>query len=216
MVVFVERVWSASSCAPLATPRASDCVPTEEAAGRWSGPLISCAASCWSPPTTLKMSCLLSIVVPVYNEEQTLPRFLAAIRPVLAEVTEDHEIIFVADPCTDRTVELLRTEHQRDPRVKLLLFSRRFGQPAATIGGMTFSSGQAVVIIDCDLQDPPRLIPEMVRLWRAGDKVVIPQRTSREGEKLIKRLLSHVGYSGINRIADFPVSRNNGDRRLVD
>ena len=83
------------------------------------------------------MSCLLSIVVPVYNEEQTLPKFLAALRPVLTEVTEDYEIIFVADPCTDRTVELIRAEHDTDPRVKLLLFSRRFGQPSATMGGMT-------------------------------------------------------------------------------
>src|SRR5882724_2565689 len=162
------------------------------------------------------MSCLLSIVVPVYNEEQTLPRFLAAIRPVLAEVTEDHEIIFVADPCTDRTVELLRAEHQRDPRVKLLLFSRRFGQPAATIGGMTYATGQAVVIIDCDLQDPPRLIPEMVRLWRAGNKVVIPQRTSREGETLIKRIIAYVGYWVINRIAIVPMPRNTGDCRLLN
>jgi glycosyltransferase involved in cell wall biosynthesis len=162
------------------------------------------------------MPCLLSIVVPVYNEEQTLPRFLAAIRPVLAEVTEDYEIIFVADPCTDRTVEVIRTEHERDPRVKLLLFSRRFGQPAATTGGMTYATGQAVVIIDCDLQDPPRLIPEMVRLWRAGNKVVIPQRTSREGETLIKRLISYVGYWVINRIAIVPIPRNTGDFRLLD
>jgi len=162
------------------------------------------------------MSYLLSIVVPVYNEEQTLPRFLAAVRPALAEVTEDYEIIFVADPCTDRTVELLRSEHESDPRVKLLLFSRRFGQPAATIGGMTFASGQAVVIIDCDLQDPPRLIPEMVRLWRAGNKVVIPQRTSREGETLIKRLIAYVGYWVINRIAIVPIPRNTGDFRLLD
>jgi dolichol-phosphate mannosyltransferase len=162
------------------------------------------------------MSCLLSIVVPVYNEEQTLPRFLAAIRPVLAEVTEDYELIFVADPCTDRTVEVIRTENERDPRVKLLLFSRRFGQPAATTGGMTYATGQAVVIIDCDLQDPPRLIPEMVRLWRAGNKVVIPQRTSREGETLIKRLISYVGYWVINRIAIVPIPRNTGDFRLLD
>jgi len=120
------------------------------------------------------MSCLLSVVVPVYNEEQTLPRFLAAIRPVLAQVTEDYEIIFVADPCTDNTVEVIRAEYDRDPRVKLLLFSRRFGQPSATLGGMTYATGQAIVVIDCDLQDPPGLIPEMVRLWRAGNKVVIP------------------------------------------
>jgi len=162
------------------------------------------------------MSCLLSVVVPVYNEEQTLPRFLATIRPVLASVTEDYEILFVADPCTDGTVEAIRAEHERDPRIKLLLFSRRFGQPAATIGGMTYARGQAIVVIDCDLQDPPGLIPEMVRLWRAGNKVVIPQRTSREGETLIKRVISYVGYWVINRIAIVPIPPNTGDFRLLD
>jgi dolichol-phosphate mannosyltransferase len=162
------------------------------------------------------MSRLLSIVVPVYNEEQTLPKFLAAIRPVLAQVTEDYEIIFVADPCTDRTVELIRAEHDADDRIKLLLFSRRFGQPSATIGGLTYATGQAVVVIDCDLQDPPGLIPEMVRLWREGNKVVIPQRTSREGETLIKRIIAYCGYWVINRIAIVPIPRNTGDYRLLD
>jgi glycosyltransferase involved in cell wall biosynthesis len=162
------------------------------------------------------MSPLLSVVVPVYNEEQTLPRFLATIRPVLASVTQDYEIVFVADPFTDATVELIRAEHERDPRIKLLLFSRRFGQPAATIGGMTYARGQAIVVIDCDLQDPPGLIPEMVRLWRAGNKVVIPQRTSREGETLAKRVISYVGYWVINRIAIVPIPPNTGDFRLLD
>ncbi|HVZ73680.1 MAG TPA: glycosyltransferase family 2 protein [Polyangia bacterium] len=162
------------------------------------------------------MSCLLSVVVPVYNEEQTLPKFLAAIRPVLSQVTEDYEIIFVADPCTDRTVEMIRAENERDPRVKLLLFSRRFGQPAATIGGLNYARGEAVIVIDCDLQDPPRLIPEMVRLWREGNKVVIPQRTSREGETMIKKIISYVGYWVINRIAIVPIPRNTGDFRLLD
>lgn len=162
------------------------------------------------------MSCLLSVVVPVYNEEQTLPKFLSTMRPVLSQVTEDYEIIFVADPCTDRTVEMIREEHERDPRVKLLLFSRRFGQPSATIGGMTFATGQAVIVIDCDLQDPPSLIPEMVRLWREGNKVVIPQRISREGETLVKRIISYVGYWVINRIAIVPIPRNTGDFRLLD
>jgi dolichol-phosphate mannosyltransferase len=162
------------------------------------------------------MSCVLSVVVPVYNEEQTLPRFLATIRPVLATVTQDYEIVFVADPCTDGTVELIRAEHERDPRIKLLLFSRRFGQPAATIGGMTYARGQAIVVIDCDLQDPPGLIPEMVRLWRSGNKVVIPQRMSREGETLVKRVISYLGYWVINRIAIVPIPPNTGDFRLLD
>lgn len=162
------------------------------------------------------MSCLLSVVVPVYNEEQALPRFLAAIRPVLAQVTEDYEIIFVADPCTDGTVEVIRAEYERDPRIKLLLFSRRFGQPSATLGGMTYARGQAIVVIDCDLQDPPGLIPEMVRLWRAGNKVVIPQRTSREGETMVKRVISYAGYWLINKISIVPIPRNTGDFRLLD
>jgi len=161
-------------------------------------------------------SCLLSVVVPVYNEEQTLPRFLATIRPVLAAVTEDYEVIFIADPCTDNTVELIRAEHERDPRIKLLLFSRRFGQPSATLGGLTYARGQAIIVIDCDLQDPPGLIPEMVRLWRAGNKVVIPQRTSREGETLIKRIIAYTGYWVINRISIVPIPRNTGDFRLLD
>jgi dolichol-phosphate mannosyltransferase len=183
---------------------------------RWTVEGVADRLTKFFRPRSSKMSCLLSIVVPVYNEEQTLPKFLTTIRPVLAEVTEDYEIIFVADPCTDRTVELIREEHERDPRVKLLLYSRRFGQPAATIGGMTFATGEAIIPIDCDLQDPPRLIPEMVRLWRAGNKVVIPQRTSREGENLIKRMVAYVGYWVINRIAIVPIPRNTGDFRLLD
>jgi dolichol-phosphate mannosyltransferase len=159
---------------------------------------------------------LLSIVVPVYNEEQTLPKFLATMRPVLSQITEDYEIIFVADPCTDRTVEIIREEDGRDARVKLLLFSRRFGQPSATLGGLTYATGDAIVVIDCDLQDPPGLIPEMVRLWREGNKVVIPQRTSREGETLVKRIIAYVGYWVINRIAVVPIPRNTGDFRLLD
>jgi dolichol-phosphate mannosyltransferase len=162
------------------------------------------------------MPCLLSIVVPVYNEQQTLPRFLPQMRAALASVTEDYEIIFAADPCTDGTIELIRQEHARDPRIKLLLFSRRFGQPASTLGGLSYSTGQAVVVIDCDLQDPPQLIGDMVRLWREGYKVVVPQRRSRQGETLIKRIIAHTGYWAINRMSTVPIPRNTGDFRLMD
>ena len=159
---------------------------------------------------------LLSVVVPVYNEEQTLAAFLKELRGALSQVTEDYEIVFAADPGTDRTVEILRDEHQRDPRVKTLVFSRRFGQPAATWGGLAASSGQAVIVIDCDLQDPPALIPEMVRRWREGYKVVIPQRRSRKGETLLKRLIAYAGYKFINRIATVRIPPNTGDFRLLD
>jgi dolichol-phosphate mannosyltransferase len=158
----------------------------------------------------------LSVVVPVYNEEDALPRFLAQIRPVLASITEDYEIIFAADPCTDRTIEMIRSEHSKDGRIKLLQLSRRFGQPASTLAGLHYSCGQAVVVIDCDLQDPPSLIPEMVRIWKEGYKVVIPQRRSRAGEHPLKRLTTWLGYKFINKISDVRIPRNAGDFRLMD
>ena len=166
--------------------------------------------------TTTSQSPLLSVVVPVYNEERAIPRFLEAIRGALAKVTEDYEIIFAADPSTDRTVEILREEHVRDSRVKALVFSRRFGQPAATWGGLSHARGAAVIVIDCDLQDPPALISEMVQRWREGYKVVIPQRRSRKGETLPKRIVAYLGYKLINKISTVPIPRNTGDFRLLD
>jgi dolichol-phosphate mannosyltransferase len=166
---------------------------------------------------TTSSSPLLSIVVPVYNEEKTVPLFLQSIRSVLETVTEDYEIIFAMDPGTDRTEEIISAAHQADARIKLLRFSRRFGQPAATWAGLRFASGQAVIPIDCDLQDPPELIPEMVRIWREeGFKVVIPQRTSREGENILKKLVAYAGYWFINKTASVSIPRNTGDFRLLD
>jgi glycosyltransferase involved in cell wall biosynthesis len=159
---------------------------------------------------------MLSIVVPVYNEEQTIGRFLAATRDALEPVTDDYEIIFAADPCKDRTIEIIRDENENDPRIKAIVLSRRFGQPSATFAGLSCAAGDAVVVIDCDLQDPPSLIPEMIRLWQSGYKVVIPQRRTRKGETLIKRIVAHLGYRFINHIAEVPIPRNTGDFRLLD
>jgi len=120
----------------------------------------------------------LSIIVPVCNEENTLVFFLESIRKVLSGITYNYEIIFALDPCTDRTEELIEKAHNEDPRIKLLRFSQRFGQPSATWAGLHYASGDAVIPIDCDMQDPPELITEMVRLWREeGYNVVIPQGT---------------------------------------
>jgi glycosyltransferase involved in cell wall biosynthesis len=159
---------------------------------------------------------MLSIVVPVYNEEQTIGRFLTATRAALESLTGDYEIIFAADPCKDRTVEIIRDENASDPRIKAIMLSRRFGQPSATFAGLSCAAGDAVIVIDCDLQDPPSLMPEMMRLWQSGYKVVIPQRRSRQGETLAKRTISHLGYWFINRIAEVPIPRNTGDFRLLD
>ncbi len=159
---------------------------------------------------------MLSVVVPVYNEEDSLPKFLSEMRTVLSSVTESYEIIFAVDPCTDRTVELIREANEKDSRIKLLQFSRRFGQPAATMAGLNYAAGEAVIVIDCDMQDPPNLIPEMVKYWQGGYKVVIPQRRSREGEHPLKKLISFVGYKFINKISSVAIPRNTGDFRLMD
>lgn len=158
----------------------------------------------------------ISIVVPVYNEKTSLPYFLDNIRETLSRVTEDYEIIFAADPCTDGTEDIIIEEHAKDSRIKLLRFSRRFGQPAATWAGLAFSSGKAVIPIDCDMQDPPSLIPEMVQLWQEGYKVVLPQRRSREGENCIKKAVAYAGYWFINKTATVSIPRNTGDFRLMD
>jgi polyisoprenyl-phosphate glycosyltransferase len=131
----------------------------------------------------------LSVVVPAYNEEENVDRVYARLRDVLEELDLRWELIFSVDPSTDRTEELVRTLHGRDPRVKLLRFSRRFGQPMATLAGLEAATGDAVVVIDCDLQDPPELIAQLVERWREGYDVVYAQRRSRKGETLAKRIV---------------------------
>jgi dolichol-phosphate mannosyltransferase len=158
---------------------------------------------------------LLSIVVPTYNEERSLPLLHERLDGVLRGLDVDAEIIFCVDPSTDRTEQVIRELHERDPRVKMLRFSRRFGQPAATLAGMAASSGDACVVIDCDLQDPPELIVEMVARWRDGYDVVYAQRRSRQGETLTKRIVSAIGYRVIRRIAEVEIPPNTGDFRLM-
>jgi glycosyltransferase involved in cell wall biosynthesis len=158
---------------------------------------------------------LLSLVVPVYKEEKNVPEFLSRIQPILAAITGDYEIIFSLDPSPDRTEAVILEHRAADPRVKLLKFSRRFGQPMATLAGLQYSSGDAVIVMDVDLQDPPELVTEMVAKWREGYDVVLPQRRQRTGEPWIKKLVSAVGYRVINKIADVRIPPNTGDFRLI-
>ncbi len=158
---------------------------------------------------------LLSIVVPVFREEKNIPEFLRRIRPILAVITEDYEIIFSMDPSPDRTEDVVLAERATDPRIKLLKFSRRFGQPMATLAGMEYSRGEAVIVMDVDLQDPPELIHEMVAKWREGYDVVLPQRRARTGEPWIKKFVAATGYKVINKIADVKIPPNTGDFRLM-
>jgi dolichol-phosphate mannosyltransferase len=158
---------------------------------------------------------LLSLVVPVYREEKNIPEFLRRVRPILGAITEDYEVIFALDPSPDRTEEVILEARAEDPRIKLLRFSRRFGQPMATLAGLQYSAGEAVVVMDVDLQDPPELLGEMVAKWRAGYDVVLPQRRQRTGEPWVKRLVAATGYKVINKIADVRIPPNTGDFRLM-
>jgi dolichol-phosphate mannosyltransferase len=158
---------------------------------------------------------LLSIIVPVYREEKNIPEFLRRLRPILAGISEDYEIIFALDPSPDRTEDVILEQRAGDARVKLLKFSRRFGQPMATLAGMQYSTGDAVIVMDVDLQDPPELVIAMVAKWREGYDVVLPQRRHRTGEPWVKRLIAETGYRIINKIADVRIPPNTGDFRLM-
>lgn len=158
---------------------------------------------------------MLSVVIPAYNEEANVRPLYDRLRAVLDGLDLDAEIIFGVDPCTDRTEEEILGLRSQDPRVKMLRFSRRFGQPSATLAGMAMASGDACVVIDCDLQDPPELVAEMVGRWREGFDVVYAQRRSRKGETLAKRIVAALGYRVIKRISEVEIPPNTGDFRLM-
>ncbi|HUB68370.1 MAG TPA: glycosyltransferase family 2 protein [Candidatus Methylacidiphilales bacterium] len=158
----------------------------------------------------------LSVIIPVYKEEGNVPEFLRRVRPILKSCVADFEIIFCLDPSPDRTQEIILEARKTDPSIKLLAFSRRFGQPMATLGGLQYCRGDAAVVMDVDMQDPPELVTEMVAKWKEGYDVVIAQRRTRTGEPWIKRVMASVGYRVINRIASVEIPPNTGDFRLLN
>ena len=158
----------------------------------------------------------LSIVVPVYNEVGNINEFLTRIIPILVENVETYEIIFSVDPSTDGTENLIEKAHNLNPNIKMIKFSRRFGQPTATLAGLDFCSGRAALVMDVDLQDPPELIPELLTKWKEGFAVVYGKRRHRDGETWLKKLTAKVGYGLIDRFGDVKIPRDTGDFRLID
>jgi len=156
----------------------------------------------------------ISVVVPVYKEERSIGPFLERVRPILDRIGS-YEILFCLDPSPDRTEQVIAEEAARDPRIGLLAFSRRFGQPAATMAGILNCQGETCVVIDVDLQDPPELIPQLSAKLTEGYEVVTARRSSRKGETWLKELVSEVGYTLINRISDVEIPRNTGDFRVI-
>jgi len=158
----------------------------------------------------------LSIVVPVYNEVGNIPEFLTRVVPILLTNVETYEVIFSVDPSTDGTEDLIEVAHNLNPNIKMIKFSRRFGQPMATLAGLDYCSGRAALVMDVDLQDPPELIPELLARWREGFAVVYAKRRHRDGETWLKKFTSKVGYGLIDRFGDVKIPRDTGDFRLID
>ncbi len=163
----------------------------------------------------MKSKYKLSIVVPVYNEEKNIEPLVARLKAVVRDLSCKYEIIFVLDPCNDSTEQNILNLHKKDSSVKLLRMSRRFGQPACIMAGIHYASGDACVIIDADLQDPPELIKDMITEWQRGYDVVYAKRVSRKGETIIKRIVAFIGYWFINRISEQKIPRDTGDFRLM-
>ncbi|HEY1212777.1 MAG TPA: glycosyltransferase family 2 protein [Bryobacteraceae bacterium] len=155
---------------------------------------------------------LLSVVVPVLNEAETIPLFLPRLRAALHGRL--WEVIFIDDGSTDATSEILGELASNDPCVKVLRFTRNFGHQAAVTAGLDFADGDAVVVMDVDLQDPPELLPEMLALYEQGYDVVSPQRISRESETMFKRWTAALFYRTLSRISNHQLTQDVGDFRL--
>lgn len=159
---------------------------------------------------------LVSVVTPVYNEIDNIRPFVDRMNTTLGESGIDWEFVFVADPCTDGTIELIQELGAVDPRIKLVELTRRFGQPTATLAGLDFAEGDAVIVMDVDLQDPPSAAAQMIRKWQHGALLVLGQRTTRTGEPLLKKAVARSGYAFLSRFAEVPIPQNTGDFRLMD
>lgn len=163
----------------------------------------------------MKKKLNISIIVPVYKEAANISPFLKRVEAIMQKLQLTCEIIFCLDPSPDNTEEIIHQEIEHNQNIKLVTFSRRFGQPAATMAGILLCKGEACVVIDVDLQDPPELIEEMYSKLLEGYEVVYAKRRSRQGETLLKRFVSYIGYNVINRLSDVQIPRNTGDFRIM-
>jgi len=159
---------------------------------------------------------ILSVVIPVMNEEENMPELVRRLTLAAAEVTEDYELIFVDDGSSDGTLEMLCNYSDQEERIKYLSFSRNFGHQVAVMAGLDHCRGEAVVIIDGDLQDPPELIPELYAKYKEGYKVVYGRRSERKGETPFKKGTARMFYRLLNRITDIEIPLDTGDFRLID
>jgi glycosyltransferase involved in cell wall biosynthesis len=158
----------------------------------------------------------ISVIAPIFNEAQTLPELYRRMCEVLDSIGKTWELILVDDGSTDGSTDIIRSLGKKDRRVRPVIFARNFGHQIAVTAGLDYSRGQAVIIIDADLQDPPELIVDMYAKWREGYEVVYAVRTEREGESWFKLFTASLFYRLIYRITDVDIPMDTGDFRLLD
>lgn len=157
-----------------------------------------------------------SIIAPVYNEEANLDRLYQEITRTMDSTGEPWEMILVDDGSRDRSAETMASLHKQDPRIKTLCFARNFGHQIAVTAGLDYVSGDATIVIDADLQDPPEVILKMIEKWKQGYEVVYGVRSERKGETWFKKMTAKLFYRVIYRITDVDIPLDTGDFRLVD
>lgn len=157
-----------------------------------------------------------SIIAPIYNETGNIPELYRRVKEVMDKTGEDWEMITVDDGSTDGSTEMLRELAQKDAHVRPVIFARNFGHQLAVTAGLDYSRGQAIVIIDADLQDPPEVILDLIAKWREGYQVVYAVRSEREGETWFKLFTASLFYRMIHKITDVNIPMDTGDFRLLD
>ncbi len=157
-----------------------------------------------------------SLIIPIYNEEETIPELYRRVSDVMDSLDDSVELILINDGSRDCSLNLMRELQERDARVCYISFARNFGHQAAVTAGLNFARGQVIVVLDADLQDPPELIPKMIESWQAGYHVVYAQRTKRKKESWFKRLTAYVFYRLLRQLADVDIPADTGDFCLMD
>ena len=160
----------------------------------------------------------ISFVIPMYYEEQVAEECYKRVNKVVENLLEKYEaeIIFINDGSKDKTLEILEKIAEKDKKVKVISFSRNFGHQSAVTAGLKYATGDAIIIMDADLQDPPELVPDMLKHWEDGYDVIYGKRKKRKGESAFKLLTAKAFYSTLNKLSDVEIPKDTGDFRLVD
>lgn len=159
----------------------------------------------------------ISIIIPTYNEEESLPFVLERLKELTNKIENyNFEFLFVNDGSKDKSLEIIKEHRKKDSRISYIDFSRNFGKEIAMIAGMDYATGDAVIFIDADLQDPPELILEFIKYWEQGYDDVYAKRKSRKGETFLKKFTSKMYYKVLQKLAGMEIQKDTGDFRLLD